>query len=69
MTGETFPCKYQDERVAAMFEMGFFNDFDILCVQECFDGLPGSLKQTFVLYAQKAGFLYSTSPVQPSLYN
>jgi hypothetical protein len=50
-----------------MFEMGFFDDFDILCVQECFDGLPGSLKETFLMYANKAGFLYVSSPDLPSL--
>ena len=61
VSGETFPyvpCRYHDERVAAMFREGFFDDFDILCIQECFDGMPWSMKPLFVTYAAKAGFIH-----------
>ena len=61
VSSETFvpaPCKLHDERVAALFDLGFLDEFDIVCVQECFDGLPGSLKEQFLMHAAKAGFVY-----------
>jgi hypothetical protein len=69
VTSEYFPCKFQEERIAAIFSNGAFDDFDIICIQECFDGLPGSVKQIFILYAQKAGFLYITSAEPPALHH
>lgn len=57
---EDFPCKYGDERIADMFlTTDGFADFDIICTQELFKGLPGSQKELFALYAQKAGFFYN----------
>ena len=63
-----FPCKYQDERVAEMFRDGHFDEYDILCLQECFKGLPGHVHELFILYAQKAGFLYSAVAKPPAFY-
>ena len=58
VTGETYPCKYWDERMADMFLSGNMDQYDILAVQECFTGLPGTCQEIFKMYAQKAGFLY-----------
>lgn len=72
VSGEGFPwvpCRLQEERLTALFEFGFVDDFDILCVQECFDGLPGSLKEQFLLYAQKAGFAYVSSSSLPQWFH
>lgn len=72
VSSETFvhaPCLFHNERVAAMFDFGFLDDFDIVCVQECFDGLPGSLKEQFILYAAKAGFVHLSSSSLPQWHN
>jgi len=58
LAANTYPCGYQDERVTDMFSDGNFDAFDILCIQECFEGLPGSVKELTMLYAQKAGFMH-----------
>jgi hypothetical protein len=46
------PCKYGDERVKDMFlTTNGLADFDIICVQELFRGLPGSQRDQFIMYA------------------
>jgi hypothetical protein len=51
VTGETYACKYHEKRITDMFLDGYFDQYDIICVQECFGGMPGSLKQLFFMYA------------------
>ncbi len=51
VTGETFACKYHEKRITDMFLNGYLEQYDIICVQECFGGMPGSLKQLFFMYA------------------
>lgn len=32
VTGETYPCKYWDERISDLFTEGMLDDFDIVCL-------------------------------------
>ena len=68
VSGGTYTCKYHEERLADMFLQGHFDQYDIICVQECFGGMPGSLKELFFMYAQKSGFLYITYASSPQFF-
>ena len=69
---ENYGTGYHYERLADLFEH-HFNNFDIICLQEVFGLMTGELKEIFVTYAQKAGFLYIApsnlcQPAHHSLY-
>ena len=49
-----------------MFRDGNFEKFDIICIQESFEGVPGCFKELMLLYAQKAGFIYNVRSSSPN---
>ena len=69
VSGETYPCKFWEQRLADMFTNGNLDQFDILTLQECFGGMPGCVKQLIFSYAQRVGFVYIAQSSDPQFWH
>lgn len=54
---------YQYERLLDIIKA--FQEFDVVCLQEVFAGLFSEIREIFIQYATKAGFLYIVTDDDP----